>query len=494
MPKTIRFTGSERGWDELSVTGKPSVWQPGQQEERSDSEAALLIATGLFSQVFTGSLTELGAEVSELGGLRAVRSDLSRKLIHRFGTDDLRVLTTTDTGKVLQYTFRRGVFDPSDSSVGVESSWWRLLRLTEMSGAYLFRTGAPDASTGAWTTGQTSMYPGTDASERYQVQSRRSIVQGSTKTYNITVPASGRVGVVFAVTASSPTAVTLTCGAVSQVFDMREANDGPTGTAKVKLLELTGCTPGAGSVVITLTTRESGQTLYVFGPLIADLSRGLPATIPASTALVCTFNLTDQIVGVTSNGSSDIAIKDLSVNRWAGSWHGGHRSSAEFLDGATAIDVSTTGAFVVAAQPRIVQDSDVAAGKLAFTSEHSWAAPGELVLRGRMRGSISADRAYIMMCTTRADWTIVNGELTEATEFSTVIGRGTEVVQSRPGDPSRYGYIRAYSARVNGQAVEPYLEKWRQSDTYTKTRLGVLGGVTTVADIDFVTSLGIEYA
>jgi hypothetical protein len=63
MPKTIRFNGSERGWDELSVTGKPSVWQPGQQEERSDSEAALLIATGLFSQVFTGSLAEIGAEV-----------------------------------------------------------------------------------------------------------------------------------------------------------------------------------------------------------------------------------------------------------------------------------------------------------------------------------------------------------------------------------------------------------------------------------------------
>jgi hypothetical protein len=68
------------------------------------------------------------------------------------------------------------------------------------------------------------------------------------------------------------------------------------------------------------------------------------------------------------------------------------------------------------------------------------------------------------------------------------------VVQSRPGDPSRYGYIRAYSARVNGQAVEPYPEKWRQGDTYTKTRLGVLGGVTAVTDIDFVTSLGIEYA
>jgi lysophospholipase L1-like esterase len=66
MPLTIKYNGSERGWDELATTGKPSVWNPGQQEERSDSEAALLIATGLFSRVFTDSLEEISAEALKL--------------------------------------------------------------------------------------------------------------------------------------------------------------------------------------------------------------------------------------------------------------------------------------------------------------------------------------------------------------------------------------------------------------------------------------------
>jgi hypothetical protein len=66
MPLTIKYNGNERGWDELSITGKQSVWNPGQQEERSDTEAALLIGTGLFSRVFTDSLAALGAEVEGL--------------------------------------------------------------------------------------------------------------------------------------------------------------------------------------------------------------------------------------------------------------------------------------------------------------------------------------------------------------------------------------------------------------------------------------------
>lgn len=51
MAKFIKYTGTQRDWSELAVTGKQSTWQPGHAEERSDSEAALLIATGLFSGV-----------------------------------------------------------------------------------------------------------------------------------------------------------------------------------------------------------------------------------------------------------------------------------------------------------------------------------------------------------------------------------------------------------------------------------------------------------
>lgn len=51
MPKTIKYIGLVDRWPELPVTGKQSTWRPGQQEERSDSEAAALLATGLFSGV-----------------------------------------------------------------------------------------------------------------------------------------------------------------------------------------------------------------------------------------------------------------------------------------------------------------------------------------------------------------------------------------------------------------------------------------------------------
>lgn len=51
MPITIKYTGSVDRWPELAVTGKQSNWRVGQQEERSDAEAFLLLGTGLFTGV-----------------------------------------------------------------------------------------------------------------------------------------------------------------------------------------------------------------------------------------------------------------------------------------------------------------------------------------------------------------------------------------------------------------------------------------------------------
>lgn len=48
MPKTIEYIGTQQRWPELATTGKQSTWMPGQAEERSDAEAAQLLATGLF--------------------------------------------------------------------------------------------------------------------------------------------------------------------------------------------------------------------------------------------------------------------------------------------------------------------------------------------------------------------------------------------------------------------------------------------------------------
>jgi hypothetical protein len=50
MP-TVKYIGTTQRWPELAFTGKQSVWNPGQMEERSGAESAQLLGSGLFSLV-----------------------------------------------------------------------------------------------------------------------------------------------------------------------------------------------------------------------------------------------------------------------------------------------------------------------------------------------------------------------------------------------------------------------------------------------------------
>lgn len=74
MSKTIKYIGTQTRWPELAVTGKQNTWSPGWGDERSDSEAAALLATGLFFDVDSASIDEQKAmAVSDLvlgGGIR----------------------------------------------------------------------------------------------------------------------------------------------------------------------------------------------------------------------------------------------------------------------------------------------------------------------------------------------------------------------------------------------------------------------------------------
>jgi hypothetical protein len=58
MSKTIKYIGTQTRWSELSITGKQSTWSPDATDERSDTEAALLLATGQFSDVDATLLPE----------------------------------------------------------------------------------------------------------------------------------------------------------------------------------------------------------------------------------------------------------------------------------------------------------------------------------------------------------------------------------------------------------------------------------------------------
>lgn len=58
MPKSIEYIGTTRGWPELPITGRQSTWFPGQIEQRSDTEAAALLATGQFMDIDATQLPE----------------------------------------------------------------------------------------------------------------------------------------------------------------------------------------------------------------------------------------------------------------------------------------------------------------------------------------------------------------------------------------------------------------------------------------------------
>jgi len=74
MPKTIKYVGPQSRWPEIAVTGKQSVWMLGQQEERSDAEADLLLATQLFVPTSQPALQDQSGTVLVPNGFAATRA------------------------------------------------------------------------------------------------------------------------------------------------------------------------------------------------------------------------------------------------------------------------------------------------------------------------------------------------------------------------------------------------------------------------------------
>jgi hypothetical protein len=67
MSKTIKYIGTQTRWPELAITGKQSTWSPGFSEERSDTEAAQLLATGQFFDV--DSINQTPTETAAIAGV-----------------------------------------------------------------------------------------------------------------------------------------------------------------------------------------------------------------------------------------------------------------------------------------------------------------------------------------------------------------------------------------------------------------------------------------
>lgn len=86
MAKTIKYIGTQDRWPELAYTGKQSVWTLGQTEERSDTEAAQLMATGKFSDVSATQLPpEKVAQISGVVSRAGIQSGIASSTIAQLG-------------------------------------------------------------------------------------------------------------------------------------------------------------------------------------------------------------------------------------------------------------------------------------------------------------------------------------------------------------------------------------------------------------------------
>lgn len=122
MSKTIKYIGTQTRWSELSITGKQSTWSPDATDERSDIEAAQLLATGQFSDVDATLLPEqkvvqISGVVSGAGNTLAIIGDsFSARWYNQSG------LTTDYQGKgYITWALSKhggGMTVESDSSIG----------------------------------------------------------------------------------------------------------------------------------------------------------------------------------------------------------------------------------------------------------------------------------------------------------------------------------------------------------------------------------------
>lgn len=96
MAVTIKYTGTQIRWPELAITGKQSVWNPGQIESREDAEAALLLATGVFTDEGDKPLMLSGGDGLTIGG-QALTAGQANAL--REGAETLKRPTFRDTFK-----------------------------------------------------------------------------------------------------------------------------------------------------------------------------------------------------------------------------------------------------------------------------------------------------------------------------------------------------------------------------------------------------------
>lgn len=430
-------------------------------------------------------------EVSVSGTAGIAASPLpeqQEKILHRASATEISIITKPAIGKPLLWGLTYNNFTNTDSG-GTKCEWWRQKRLIELADAVLYSTAAASATSGAGWGLVTNIEcrPGfSDGGQR--VDANRTIVPGEYKDYAITVPASGRVGVVFGVSASAPEAVTLTCGAATATVDIRRTIT-VAGKLEVSIAYLTGCTPGAGTLRVT-HAGTSGKNMYVLGPLVADINMMMPKAIPANTALVATFDLSGRVID--SNGAVEMAMYDTATSKFVGSYHGLMSGSSDFMEGGSVVDVSATGSVTMFRDFGLRQSGDLA-GKLAYETLHRFRSASELACQIALNGSITVSAAYQAMTTANIAWTTVDGTdyPNDGVKYP-VAGKG-RFVQYAPGTPNKRLVAALHELVLNGVPQLPGYAHMQvtTSGPYAKLRTGVIdapGAPITINSLRYTVS------
>lgn len=208
------------------------------------------------------------------------------------------------------------------SSVGVNAEFLRVCRAHNCTGIYGWQSG-PSSETGTWQPYTLTDEEAGHLGDNLQrpVTSRRSTSSGSTATYQITVPRSGRFNVALLGSSASPSTVEIRVdGDLVKTVNPQLFN---------RFIYTVQCeaTPGARSVTVT---GVGLGTVYLIGMNFHSIQEAVPGSLYNNWAAYRDPAMTHFIL---SEGAHDYAIFDRTSQLWAGSYHGGEtaREPRQFL-------------------------------------------------------------------------------------------------------------------------------------------------------------------
>lgn len=335
------------------------------------------------------------------GPLIAPRSTLSKSLqtIWRRNATNLDIVSRSG-GDLWLRTLLNQYFT-SSSSVGLNSEFWRFVRLVKLEGAIVVPTMTPSA-VGSYTTADRIIHPHTDNGG---MTASSGIIHGSTAlnaviSWDWTVPASGIVSVALFNSPSTAQQYEVTCGGVTVTGTLTAST---TNGILPKVITLYGCTPGAGTVSVKKT--NSGSSLYTAGPCY-DLSTGVQP--PSDGSMIYWFGTDARYID--HPGANDLAFKIGST--FSGSYHGGHYGRHDFvLDGAI-VDVTTGGPIYSAETINVRHEGRI--GLMGVTAVTALRSDGHTFDAKITADALAITETNLLMVSARPDMNNINGELIPA--------------------------------------------------------------------------------